>query len=156
MLTKNFGLYLLFSFLLFFISYSNATELGICLGYPYLGIKYFVTDTKFSFECRYAFGKGINVYSGRVYYNFYKKGKVNAFTGGEVGYIDFNIYGRKGIGAETGVFIGCEYFVLKRLSIGIDFSPTVIGLKFDKFGRIGLQYIFNLSVCYHIKPKKEK
>jgi len=139
-------------FIIFIMSESginlNAGEFGITGGYPYLGLKYNFSD-KISAEARYATGSGVNVYSGRFYWNFIRYDKLSLFTGPEFGYVNFNTYDMKGTGYETGVMLGGEYFITPGFSFMIDFTPTIIGLKSDNYKVSGVEFVFNLGLNFY-------
>ncbi len=130
------------------IHYCQA-ELGIGLGYPYLGVKYNFSG-RYSSEIKWATGDGINVYAGRGYWNFYSGEKLKGFVGPELGYITFDTLDIKGTGYEGALFIGGECFLTKRLSLALDFSPTLIGLESDDFKVNGVEWVANLSLYYYL------
>jgi len=142
-------LFLLSTLLPFYLSTClYAGELGIGLGYPYLGVKYNFSE-RIASEIRWATGEGINVYAGRGYWNFYSGKKLTAFTGLEGGYIKFDTLDTKGTGYEGAAFVGGEYFIYERFSFVLDFAPTFINLKSDEFKIDGIEWVTNLAVYYY-------
>jgi hypothetical protein len=124
-------------------------KLSIGLGWPYGSVKYNLSQS-FAPELRYATGEGINVYSGRVYWNFYQPQNIKLFTGLEGGQIDFDTLDIKGNGYEGSIFIGGEFFIANRLSLLIDFDPTFISLRSDDIGVDGVEWVMNLAVYFYI------
>ena len=113
------------------------------LGYPYLSVKYH------PLELKYASGEGIKVFAGRFYRNFYKKRGVVGFWGIEAGYINFDTLDIKGSGYEGSLFLGGEYFVAKKLSLALDFSPTFIVLESDDYKTNDIEWVVNFVVYYY-------
>lgn len=144
---------------LFFCSYkySEAVDLsqkfGIGLGYPYLSLKYGISSS-FTSEARWAYGEGINVFSGRGYYNFYQEESITGFTGCDIGYIKFDTEGIKGNGYLLMGFVGGEYFFIKDdFSLGLDIGPAFISLNTREIGQDfsvdGIEWVFNLGLNYY-------
>ncbi|MEW6557071.1 MAG: hypothetical protein AB1349_06930 [Elusimicrobiota bacterium] len=132
----------------FYLSICLYSEVGVGLGWPYLGVKYNFSQ-RLGSELRWATGEGINVYAGRGYWNYYSSRKLTGFTGLEGGYISFDTLDTKGTGYEGSVFLGGEYFITKRGSFALDFAPTFIGLKSDEFKIDGVEWVANLAVYYY-------
>jgi tetratricopeptide (TPR) repeat protein len=124
--------------------FAQANRFAFGIGYPYFSLKYHPLEVK------YATGDGVNVFAGRYYLNFYKSGKVKAFTGVEGGYIKFNTLDIKGSGYEGSIFIGGEYFVTDNISFAMDLSPTYIGLKSEDNDKAnGFEIVANAAVYYY-------
>jgi len=129
-------------------TYCEENKLGLGLGWPYFGLKYNFSK-RINSEFRWATGEGINVYAGRVYWNFYCDEKMKGFTGLEGGYIGFDTLEMEGNGYEGSVFLGGEYYLTKRLSLELDLSPAFIGLKSDDYRVSGVEFIANISIYYY-------
>lgn len=141
---------LIFLFLPLFAEFSYAGDLNLGVGYPYVSLKY--DFEALAFEGRYVSGLGVQAYTGRGYWNFYRSDKLKGFTGLEGGYIKFNTLDTKGTGSETALFIGGEYFATKHFSLLLDFAPTAISLKHDTYSDIkasSIEYVVNLGLYYH-------
>lgn len=119
------------------------------LGYPYLALKY-TPRPSFSAEARFASGDGVNVYSGRLYWNFETSRSFRLFTGAEGGYVKFDTIDTRGKGAIWAAFGGLEYFVLKNISLSVDFSPTLVNLDSDGVNVNGLEWVANIAVYWHL------
>ena len=155
--------------------YSRA-EVGIGLGWPYASVKYNMSD-RTAVEARYAAGSGVNVLAGRLYWNFSKYSKIKSdekfdypalykaqhikpnisyenrldlFTGFEGGYVKFNTLDMTGTGYECAVLAGGEYFFSKRVSLMLDFSPTLIGLKSDGYKVNGVEWVLNMGIYFYL------
>jgi hypothetical protein len=120
-------------------------ELSLGLGYPYGSIRY--GGEKVAGEFKAAFGSGIQLYAGRLYWHFLNTDSLRLFTGGEFGYIKLSgTYDLSGSGWEFGVFAGIETFITNWLSIALDFSPTYISLESNNVGVDGIEYVVNLAI----------
>ena len=124
-----------------------AENLSLGVGYPYISIKYDLPVL--SAEGRFVTGSGVQAYAGRGYWNFHRSDKLKGFTGLEGGYIKFNTLATKGSGYEGAVFVGGEYFMADRISLLMDFAPTLISLKSGDLGVSGLEYVINLGLYWH-------
>lgn len=127
-------------------------KLAIGIGYPNIDLKYNFSKS-ISSEVRYATGDGINVYAGRFYWNFCKltaPEKSKLFTGLEFGLVDFDTLDTKGTGYEGSILFGGEFYITKKLSVMIDFAPTLISLKSDDVGVDGVEMVFNATFYYYI------
>ncbi len=145
----------LIAILLTFSSISYAGGLSIGLGYPYVSLKYDFPEL--AVEGRFVTDSGVKIYSGRGYWNYYRSDKLNGFTGLEGGYINFNTPDTKGTGYEGAIFIGGEYFVTKRLSLLLDFTPTLISLTDADYSSVkvsGMEFVVNIALYYHFGDKK--
>ena len=127
-------------------------KFAIGIGYPNIDLKYNFSKSIAS-EVRYATGEGINVYAGRFYWNFWKLNapeKSKLFTALEFGLIDFDTLDTKGTGYEGSILFGGEFYITKKLSLMIDFAPTLISLKSDDVGVDGVEMVFNATFYYYI------
>lgn len=117
------------------------------LGYPYLSLKY---DFKvLAVEGRFVTGLGVQAYAGRGYWIFHRSDKLKGFSGLEGGYIKFNTLDTRGTGYEGALFIGGEYFMAKKFSVLMDFSPTLISLKSGNTNASSVEYVVNMGLYYH-------
>lgn len=124
----------------------RAGDLSLGVGYPYISAKY---DFKvLAIEGRYIKGSGVQAYAGRGYWNFHQSDKLKGFTGLEGGYIKFDTLDTNGTGSEAAVFLGGEYFISKKISLLMDFAPTLISLKSDNTAFSGIEYVVNIGIYY--------
>jgi hypothetical protein len=126
----------------------DGNKLGINVGWPYVGVKYNLSDL-FAAEIRYANGEGIDFYAGRMYLTVLHT-TPNLFVGCEGGSISFNSNDMQGTGYEAALFIGTEYFILKRFSISLDISPMFIGVSSGSTSVSGFEFTVNSSLCYYL------
>lgn len=123
--------------------------LGIGFGYPYFSLKYGISDET-SIEGRYAFGTGINVYGGRLYYNFNPQNTVVCYFGIEGNYITFNKSEDTiaGNGNAFEVFLGGEIFLKKTLSLNMDLGLCYSRLTEQTYSLSaeGSDYLLNIGV----------
>ncbi len=128
---------------------ASRAELGVGLGYPYISVKSdFIPEI--SAEIKYAASEGIYIYAGRGYWNFFRTGKINVFTGIEVGGIGFDTLDVKGTGIEYGAFIGGEYRIIKELGITLDIAPTVINLSSQNTESNGLEWVITTGIYLYL------
>ncbi len=128
---------------------ASRAEIGVGLGYPYITVKAdFIPEI--SAEIKYAASEGIYVYAGRGYWNFFRTGMINVFTGIEVGGIGFDTLDVEGTGIEYGLFIGGEYRIIKELSITLDIAPTIINLSSQNTGSNGLEWVINAGIYLYL------
>ncbi|MDD5687249.1 MAG: hypothetical protein PHE88_05390 [Elusimicrobia bacterium] len=149
-ISKYFLLTCLFSCFLVHCLYG---EVGVGIGWPYFSVKY--NFSKYAGEGRIATGEGISVYAVRGYWNFYSEKKINCFTGVEGGYITFNTLDIKGNGVEGSIFLGGEYSFAKQISIAMDFSPVLIGMKSDDFKVSGVELVANMAVYFYLPEESQ-
>jgi len=128
-------------------AFSAADNLSVGLGYPYISLKYDMPVL--SAEGRFVTGSGVQAYAGRGYWNFHRSDKLTGFAGLEGGYIKFDALDIKGTGSEWAAFIGGEYSVTEKVSLLMDFAPTLISLKSGGQSAGGLQYVVNLGLYWH-------
>ncbi|MEW6557302.1 MAG: hypothetical protein AB1349_08105 [Elusimicrobiota bacterium] len=127
---------------------------GIGLGYPYVSLKYGLS-TNISIEGRYAFGKGINVYGGRLYYNFNPDDRLVKYIGMEHNYVLFEQEDVSGDGYVGVGFIGVEYFIKNNLSLNMD-----LGISYSKLSDKtdvsveGIDYLLNVGVNIYFDSEK--
>lgn len=134
--------------MLAFPALGAAGDLSIGLGYPYLSAKYDFQAV--AAEARLVTGGGIQVYSGRGYWNFHRSRPLTAFAGAEAGYIKFDTLDMKGTGGMAALFVGGEYAVAENFSVLMDFAPTLIMLKHGVYdvGVSGVEYVVNMGFYY--------
>lgn len=119
--------------------------LYVGVGWPDAKVRY---DFKapFSLEGKYAFGDGISVASGRLYYRWLKLGAIEITSGVEGGYINFAagagddlavgmtssptmVKTPAGNGWEAEGFVGAELNAFSdRVKVAIDFGPAYLSL----------------------------
>jgi len=121
---------------------------GIGLGNPYLSMKYHAS-IRTAYEVRAAFGTGINVYSARYYRNFNPKGKSVIFLGLEAGSIAFTKEDIRGSGYFAMLFVGLERFITKKMTLSLDIGPAYISLSSDDISAQGVEFVYNLGICYY-------
>lgn len=144
---KRLAVFCLLLIPLAFPAVCHAEGLSLGLGYPYLSLKY---DFKaLAVEGRLVIDSGVQAYTGRWYWNFHRSDKLKGFAGLEGGYIKFDTLDTKGTGSEGALFVGGEYFMTKKLSLMMDFAPTLISLKSGNTDVNGVEYVVNLGLYYH-------
>lgn len=137
-------------FLIFLVlpaRFACAENLSLGVGYPYVSMKY--DFNALAVEGRFVTASGVQAYTGRGYWNFHRSDKLKGFAGLESGYIKFDTLDTKGTGSESSLFIGGEYFISKKLSLLMDFAPTIISLKSDSTSLACVEYVINFGFYYH-------
>jgi hypothetical protein len=137
--------------LLVFCRFSSAGDLNIGLGYPYVSMKYDLETL--AAEGRFISGSGVRAYAGRGYWNFHHSQKLKGFTGLEGGYIKFDALDITGTGYEAALFAGGEYFMTKRLSLMIDFAPTLISLRSGHTAISCVEYVANIGLSMYFNDQ---
>lgn len=132
-------------------------RLGFGLGWPYLSLKYGLTP-RFSIEGRGAFGKGIGVYGGRLYYNFNPYDRAVIFTGLEGDYVSFDVEieneeeGMSGNGYVGYLFVGGEYFINDNFTLNLDIGPAYMDFTESEFDLnvSGIEWLYNLGINFYL------
>lgn len=141
----------------------SAGGLSLGLGYPYVSVKCGLSG-RISAEGRYYSADGIDIYAGRLYWDFagyafspgFDDDKIKLFAGLEGGHIKFDSSGVKGSGSEAAVFAGGEYRITRSFSILMDFAPTLISLKDgdnDDVKVDGVEFVANLGLYFRFGGK---
>ena len=129
-----------------------ASEWGIGVNYPGLGIKYSL-DKKNTVELRTQFGEDVFVLGPRLYHSICFLGKTVVYGGGEVDYLTFKGAVTKGSGFVFLGFAGLEYPVNQNVGLSVDFGPAFIGLKDkdSKESESGIDLVVNIGLTYYFK-----
>jgi hypothetical protein len=131
-------------------------DLSLGLGYPFLGLKYDFSD--YALEGRFLTRNGIQVYSGRGYWNFHERNKWTAYTGLEAGYVRYGSGSYAAHAYELAPFIGGAYAIDKKFSVSADISPALVifpggGTDFD-IGDLG--WYLNIGVFFRLPSMAPK
>ncbi|OGS20204.1 MAG: hypothetical protein A3J83_08720 [Elusimicrobia bacterium RIFOXYA2_FULL_40_6] len=130
-------------------------RLGVGFGYPSLSLKYGLSS-RLLVEGKGSSGEGIQVYGGRVYYNFNPKDKIVLYAGGELDSISFNSEDEKGSGTMILGFLGAECFISERLALSADIGPGQINIADSVQSNISVsapEWILNLGVNVYFGGK---
>jgi hypothetical protein len=102
-------------------------------------------------ELKYAFGEGIQAYSGRLYYRAAQIQNFNFTLGAEGGLLSFNgVQSLDGSGSFFGGFAGLEYAFTRRLSLSADFGPAMISAGSGGSSVSGLEWVINTALYFRI------
>ena len=131
-------------------------DLSLGLGYPFLGLKYDFSD--YALEGRFLSRNGIQVYSGRGYWDFYERNKWTAYTGLEAGYVRYGSGRYAGHAYELSPFLGGAYAIDRNFSVSADISPALVflpggGSDFD-IGDLG--WYINIGVFFRLPSMAPK
>jgi len=131
-------------------------DLSLGLGYPFLGLKYDFSD--YALEGRFLTRNGIQVYSGRGYWDFYERNKWTAYTGLEAGYVRYGSGRYAAHAYELAPFLGGAYAIDRSFSVSADISPALVffpggGTDFD-IGDLG--WYINIGVFFRLPSMAPK
>jgi len=140
------------------IGYSDdlTHRIGVGLGYPYFSLKYGFSP-KWCAELRGAFGSGIAVIGGRLYYNWNCEKRTVIYCGGEMDYVTFDTEGIAGNGFLGLVFIGGEHFISKSFAVSLDIGPVYTKLTDSEYSDVsvsGIDWVVNIGINFYFSLKK--
>lgn len=140
------------------IGYSDdlTHKIGVGLGYPYFSLKYGFSP-KWSAELRGAFGSGIIVMGGRLYYNWNSEKRTVIYCGGEMDYVTFDTEDIAGNGYLGLVFVGGEHFISKRFAVSLDIGPVYTRLTDSEYSDVsvsGIDWVVNIGINFYFSLKK--
>lgn len=124
---------------------------AVGLGYPDVRLRVALIDG-IDVEAKFAFEQGIQVYSGRLYWNFWNLGPLIVVVGAEEGYARFDGgYGSvNGDGSFTEGFLGLEYPFAKRLRLSVDAGPARIQATSEGYTYTSTQLIYNTALYIYL------
>jgi hypothetical protein len=125
---------------------------GIGVNYLGVGLKYFLSK-KVGLEWKTQFDAGIILTGVRGYFYVRDLWKFLFFAGIETDYVLFKTDKITGDGFVYGIFIGSEYFLLKRVSIQLDIGPYGISLRDRNTGIMlsSMDYVVNFGINWYFK-----
>ncbi len=153
-----FGLIFLINVSVVCIGYADdlTHKIGVGLGYPYLSVKYGISP-QWSGELRGAFGSGIVVAGGRVYYNLNPEKRAVIYYGLEIDYVSFDSEGIAGTGYLGLIFVGGEYSINKSLTVCMDIGPVYTKLTDSEYSDVsvsGIDWVVNIGVNFYFSLTK--
>ena len=102
-------------------------------------------------ELKYAFGDGVQAYSGRLYYRAVPLQKLNLTLGAEGGALSFSgVESLSGTGSFFGGFAGAEYDLAKRLSLSADFGPQMVTVNSGGSSVGGLEWVISTALYFRV------
>jgi hypothetical protein len=102
-------------------------------------------------EGKFAFEQGIEVYTGRLYWNFCDFGPLKAELGAEGGYGQFNIIGGlNGGGPVYGGFFGLEYPFAHCFCLSVDAGPYRVEASSEGYAYQTTQLVFNTALYIYL------
>jgi hypothetical protein len=124
--------------------------LAIGLGYPDLRAR-LALGKGWDLEAKFAFEQGVQVYSGRLYWNPLDLGPLNLELGAEAGYGRFNdIDSLNGGGPAYGGFVGLEYRFARRLRLSADIGPYRITASSEGYSYSTTQAVVNTALYIYL------
>jgi len=128
-------------------------KMNIGLNYPGVSFRYGLGE-RFAVEIKGQFDSDITIIGPRVYYYFTDSTDgIVIFTGLENDVIFFKGDESNGKGLAAEIFLGAEYFINKKLSLGVDIGQALILLSDDDTNEseFTTQSIVNISVNYYFR-----
>jgi hypothetical protein len=104
-------------------------------------------------EAKFAFEQGIQVYTGRLYWNFFtiKACPLKLLLGAEGGYGHFNAAeSLDGGGPAYGGFFGLEYPFERRFSLLVDAGPYKVQVAAEGYSYQTTQLVFNTALYVYL------
>jgi hypothetical protein len=129
---------------------NNPNRFAIGLGFPDIRARAALIYG-FDLEGKFAFEQGIQVYTCRVYWNFWDFGTLKAELGAEGGYGQFNVIGGlNGGGPVFGGFLGLEYPFAHRFCLSVDAGPYRVEASSLGYTYQTTQLVFNTALYIYL------
>ncbi|MGH7442987.1 MAG: hypothetical protein ACREKE_09985, partial [bacterium] len=129
---------------------SGPLRYAVGVGYPDLRLRANL-DYGLAVEAKYAYEPGIDIYSGRLYWNFWNIGPLAVEVGAEGGYARFSGMDiLNGNGSYGEGFLGLEYAVTPRIKLSVDAGPARIEARSYGYTYNTTDLIFNTAVYLYL------
>ena len=129
---------------------AEGDHLALGIGYPDLRLRYKLFD-RLGIEAKAAFAEGLQVYSGRLSWDFLRLGPLNALAGGEGGWAKFDgIDTISGTGAFGQAYAGLELHLTRRLSLQADAGPAWLWAWSESRERTDMAMVFNTALYFYL------
>jgi hypothetical protein len=128
----------------------DPTRFALGLGYPDLRAR---VDLGYSVdaELKVALEQGIQVYTGRVYWDFWDIRPFKLMVGAEGGVAEFQgIDSISGSGSVLGCFVGAELPVAHRLRLSVDVGPSRIQASSEGYSYQTTELIYNTALYVYL------
>lgn len=120
------------------------------LGYPDARLRVAFAQN-WSVEAKTALGSGMQIYGGRLNYNFFNFGPVRALVGTEAGYIKLDgLETLTGDGSYGQGYLGFDWQVTRRVGLEIDGGPALIRLQAEGQSVSATELLFNAAVYLNL------
>jgi hypothetical protein len=102
-------------------------------------------------EAKFAFEQGIQIYTGRLLWNFWDLGHFHALVGVEGGFARFSAFdGLNGNGTVAEGFLGLEYPFGGRFKLSVDAGPAKLQANSEGFSYSTVQTIYNTAFYIYL------
>jgi hypothetical protein len=138
--------------LLFSAASANAGPQGLALGvgYPDLRARMGLSE-RVDGELKFAFGEGVQVYSGRLYWNFADLGPLRFTAGAEAGWLKFDgVDTLSGTGVVASGFFGLEYPFAKRFKLSLDAGPAWMQASAEGQTFASTDIVYNTALYFYL------
>jgi hypothetical protein len=126
------------------------SRFALGLGYPDVRVRV-ALGYGWDLEGKFAFEQGIQVYTGRIYWNYCDIGPLKAVLGGEGGYGIFSgVDSLDGGGPLVGGFLGLEYPFEKRLMLSVDAGPYRAQALSEGYSYETTQMVINTALYIYL------
>lgn len=120
------------------------------LGYPDLRAR-LTLGTSWDLEAKVAVEQGIQVYTGRIYWNPFSVGPIKALLGVEGGYGMFQgVDDLNGDALILGGFVGLEYPFSRRLGVSFDVGPACIQAQSEGISVTSYELVYNTALYIYL------
>lgn len=128
---------------------ADLSSLAVGVGYPDVRLRLGFGDG-WNAEAKGAFGEGLQIYSGRLYWDFAKVGPLLAMAGAEAGVAEFaNVDSVTGSGFYGEAFVGLEYPFAHRLRLSVDAGPARLQAASGGQTYASTDVIFNTALYFY-------
>jgi hypothetical protein len=129
---------------------ADMSSLAVGVGYPDLRLR-FGLGPHWSLEAKGAFAQGLQIYSGRVSWDFGHVGPLRALLGAECGWAKFDgLDSISGNGVYGEGFAGLEYPFARRLRLTVDVGPAWLQASAQDHSLSTVDVIFNTALYFYL------
>jgi hypothetical protein len=129
---------------------ADLSAFAVGVGYPDVRLR-FGLGQDWSLEAKGAFAQGLQIYSGRVSWDFAALGPLRAMAGAEGGWAKFDgLDSISGDGAYAGGFLGLEYPLARRLRVTVDIGPAWLQASSQNHSLSAVDVIYNTALYFYL------
>lgn len=126
------------------------SQFAFGVGYPDLRMRVGL-GPDWNLEAKAAFGQGLQVYSGRLFWDFVQVGPLKVLAGGEAGWAHFDdVDSISGDGAYGEAFAGLEYPFSRRFRLSVDVGPAWLHASAQGQTYSSTDVIYNTALYFYI------
>gem|GEM_PF-2958503 len=129
-------------------SEGNLSAFAFGVGYPDVRLRLGIGDG-WNVEAKAAFAQNLQIYSGRIFWDFASLGPFQAVAGGEGGWAKFDgVDGISGNGSFFEGFLGAEYPFARQLRVSVDVGPAWIQASAQNVDYRTQVLVYNTALYY--------